>query len=106
MKPRLPRPRGPLVAIRDETTEESDVSTADESKAALIEVINSVPPWLATPNDTSEPAAIPRPGSRQVGAAGTRKRNQPSNRVSRSRHSRQILLEAKEGARDLASERT
>lgn len=105
VKPRLPRPRGPLVAIRDETTEESDVSTADESKAALIEVINSVPPWLATPNDTSEPAAIPRPGSRQVGAAGTRKRNQPSNRVSRSRHSRQILLEAKEGARDLASER-
>jgi hypothetical protein len=35
-KPRMPRPRGPLVAIRDETTEESDASTADESKAALI----------------------------------------------------------------------
>lgn len=101
LRPRPPRPRGPLVAIRDETAEESDVSTADESKAALIEMIKSVPPWLADPNDSAEPT-VPRPGLQHVGAARTRKRNPPLSYVSCSR---QVLLEAKEGARDLASER-
>ncbi|GAA5980431.1 hypothetical protein JCM10908_001652 [Rhodotorula pacifica] len=61
LRPRAPRPRGPLAAIEDETTEDSDVSAADEYKAALIEVINSAPPWETTP--TKPKLAIVQPAS-------------------------------------------
>ncbi|GAA5866213.1 hypothetical protein JCM3774_004119 [Rhodotorula dairenensis] len=114
---RAPRPRGPLAAVLDDTDEEeddSDASLADESKAALIDIINSSPPWEAsqpTPNKPEWPLRHPtsqspesRDSSETAGRGVLRKNGaQLAGRASRVLLGRTI--EAKDERRDLACER-